>query len=359
MTKVRYTITIHTARTNTLRLNKNIKYKGQPATATDDSVQFLTQKIIFGGVRNSKRLSLDDICEYKQSTLYLQLLKSLLYLYLGNGHRVNIHSIEVSTPTITETRQIEKKYQPLANDFHLSKAIPDDVLLNLFDETPKGDFLRRVSTHYLKAITSKDRYFKFERLWRAFEQLAYWHLYHDHLPQKPDETEAMRRMRAFICTNPPCIQDTLSIVNKLGSRQISKLHWKRVIESNYPYSGNVAQLTLMIDNLINSNRDIRLSRVFRKAIDLRRTGLSHHGLLAAVNTTVNGYFITRVRNNSHVLSLILCKYCYFMRNKMFHGEEADFTFCFTNHTEDDDITDFVNIILESMVLDLICGFNTL
>ena len=44
---------------------------------------------------------------------------------------------------------------------------------------------------------------------------------------------------------------------------------------------------------------------------------------------------------------------------MFHGEEADFTFCFTNHTEDDDITDLVNRILESMVLDLICGFNTL
>lgn len=44
MTKVRYTITIHTARTNTLRLNKNIKYKGQSGTAVDDSVQFFIQK---------------------------------------------------------------------------------------------------------------------------------------------------------------------------------------------------------------------------------------------------------------------------------------------------------------------------
>ena len=230
---------------------------------------------------------------------------------------------------------------------------------NLFDETPKGDFLRRVSTHYLKAITSKDRYFKFERLWRAFEQLAYWHLYHDPLPKKPDETEAMREMRAFICTNPPCIQNTLSIVNKLGSRQISKLHWKRMIESNYPYSGNRNQLDLMINNLIDSNRDMRLIRVFRKAIDLRRTGLIHYDLLASVNSTIDSYALTRKRNNHHVLSLLLCKYCYFMRNKMFHGEEADFTFCFTNHTEDDDITDLVNRILESMVLDLICGFNTL
>lgn len=132
-----------------------------------------------------------------------------------------------------------------------------------------------------------------------------------------------------------------------------------MIESNFPYTGDINQLNLMIDNLIRNNKDIRLSRVLRKAIELRRTGLSHHGLLAAVNTTVYGYFTTRVRNNSHVLGLILCKYCYFMRNKMFHGEEADFTFCFTNHTEDDDITDFVNRILESMVLDLICGFNAL
>ena len=105
MTKVRYTITIHTARTNTLRLNKNIKYKGQSGTAVDDSVQFFIQKIIFRGVRNSKRLSLDDICEYKQSSIYSQLLKSLLYLYLGNGKRVIIHSIEVSTPTIDQDEQ--------------------------------------------------------------------------------------------------------------------------------------------------------------------------------------------------------------------------------------------------------------
>ena len=293
------------------------------------------------------------------SVIYSQLLKSLLYLYLGNGKRVIIHSIEVSTPTIRENRPINKKRQPLANDFHLSKTIPNDVLLNLFDESPKGEFLRRVSTHYLKAITSKDRYFRFERLWRAFEQLAYWHLYHNHLPKKPDETAAMREMRNFICTNPPCIQDTLSIVNKLGSRKISKLHWKRMIEANYHYSGNRAQLDLMINNLIGRNKDMRLIRVFRKAIDLRRTGLIHYDLLASVNSTIDSYALTRKRNNHHVLSLLLCKYCYFMRNKMFHGEEADFTFCFTNHTEDDDITGLVNRILESMVLDLICGFNTL
>ena len=48
-----------------------------------------------------------------------------------------------------------------------------------------------------------------------------------------------------------------------------------------------------------------------------------------------------------------------MRNKMFHGELGDFSFCFTNHTEDDDITDFLNDLLEKFVNELICGYNNL
>lgn len=360
MTKVKYTITIHTARTNNLRLNKaDLQYKNKPAAAVDDTVRYYKQKIVFRAERNNKRLSLDDICEYKQSTLYSQIFKALLYLYLGNGHRVAIRSIEVSTPSNTETRDIEMKSQPLVNDFHLCKVIPDVVLMNLFDETAKGENLRTVASHYLKAITSKDRYFKFERLWRAFEQLAYWHYYHGPLPKNPNETDAMRDMRTLICLMPPYLRDTLDLIDRIGSRKIAKLHWGRLIESNFPYSGKKKQLTMMISNLIDQNKDFRLCRVFRKVRDIRESGLIHHGLMANVNTTIDGYTKNLDKHNEHVLSLILCKYCYFMRNKMFHGQEADFTFCFTNHTEDDDITDMLNNILECMVLDLICAFNSL
>lgn len=360
MTKVRYTITIHTSRTNRLRLNKiDLNYHKKPAAASFDIVQFLNQKVVIGAERNSKRLSLEDMLEYKQSNLYSQIFKSLLYLYLGNGSRVSIRSIDVDTATIHETRAIDRKSQPLGNDFNLRKAIPLPTLDVLWEETSKGENLRTVVSHFLKGVTSKDRYFKFERLWRAYEQLAYRHHYHDNIPKSPSGTDAMRSMRALIISNPAYIQDTLNLIDGIGSRSLDKLHWKRLIESNYPYSGTVNQLNCLISNLINGNQDYRLCRVFRKARDIRRNGLTNHHLLAGVDSTIAGYQAARAKNNSHVLSLIICKYGFFMRNKMFHGQEADFTFCFTNHTEDDDITDFMNRILESFIIDLLCGYNFL
>lgn len=360
MTKVKYTITIHTARTNSLRLHKtDLEYKNKPQTAQNDSVQFFMQKIVLKCVRNTKRLTLDDICEYKQSTIYSQIFKSLLYLYMENGKRVHIRSIEVRTATKTDTRNIDYKNQPLTNDFHILRTIPNNVLLNIFDETPKGECLRTVSTHFLKAITSKDRYFKFERLWRAFEQLAYWHEYHSALPQKPNEGQAMIDMRTLICTNPQWLTDSINCIDHLNSHNIDKLHWKRLIETNYPYTGKIQQLNYLIDNLINQNKDIRLCRVLKKACSLRSAGLKSHNLYTTAENTIEGYRNGRLKHNEHILSLIVCKYCYFMRNKMFHGQEADFTFCFTNHTEDDDITDLLNNILESTIIDLLCCFDNI
>ena len=359
MTKVKYTITIHTARTNSLRLHKtDLEYKNKPQTAQNDSVQFFMQKIVLICVRNKKRLTLDDICEYKQSTIYSQIFKSLLYLYIGNGRRVYIRSIEVSTATKTETRNIDYKNQPLINDFHLLRTIPNNVLLNIFDETPKGECLRTVSSHFLKAITSKDRYFKFERLWRAFEQLAYWHVYHTALPRHPDETQSMRQMRDFIRTKPQCLKNTLQLINRIKKDKIERLHWTRLIETNYPCT-TINEVNTFISNLINQNQDHRLLGVLKKARDIRRSNLISNNLLQTVDATIASYVKPPIKHNEQVLSIIACKYCYFMRNKMFHGQEADFTFCFTNHTEDDDITDFLNEILESLLFDLLCDFDNI
>lgn len=359
MTKVKYSITIHTGRTNSLIFSKDdLQYKGKPVAASYDHIRFYKQKIVLRCERNRKSLSLDDICEYKQSSIYTQIYKSLLYLYMGNGKRVSIRSIELKTSKKEDNRIIDKTNQPLMRDFHFSKKIPQNVLLHLFDESPEGECLRVISTHFLKALTSTDRYFKFERLWRAFEQTAYWHLYNSSFPRHPEETKAMCKMRDFICTKPPYLRDTLKLINKIKKDKIDKLHWTRLIETNYPCA-TIKEVHLFINNLINQNQDYRLRGVLKKARDIRRSNLISHNLLQTVETTIASYAQPPIKHNEQVLSIIACKYCYFMRNKMFHGQEADFTFCFTNHTEDDDITDFLNEILESLLFDLLCDFDNI
>ena len=204
---------------------------------------------------------------------------------------------------------LDRTYQKLDNIKgtvgYVSGQFPNNVLLNIFDETPKGECLRTVSSHFLKAITSKDRYFKFERLWRAFEQLAYWHEYHSALPQKPNEGQAMIDMRTLICTNPQWLTDSINCIDHLNSHNIDKLHWKRLIETNYPYTGKIQQLNYLIDNLINQNKDIRLCRVLKKACNLRSAGLKSHNLYTTAENTIEGYRNGRLKHNEHILSLIV------------------------------------------------------
>ena len=125
------------------------------------------------------------------------------------------------------------------------------------------------------------------------------------------------------------------------------------------HTGRTNSLIFSKDDLKYINQDHRLLGVLKKARDIRCSSLISHNLLQTVETTIASYAQPPIKHNEQVLSIIACKYCYFMRNKMFHGQEADFTFCFTNHTEDDDITDFLNEILESLLFDLICDFDNI
>lgn len=344
MTKVRYTITIHTARTDNRTYSKaDLDYHNRPAAAPYDSASFLNQKIIINAERNSKRLKIDDILEYKQSTLYTQIFKSILFLYLWKGKRVKIRSIEVCTPHKNEKRDLNKNGQPLSADFQISQTIPPAVLEKIWEESAQGENIRTIMTHFLRGLSSKDRYFRFERYWRAFEQAAYWREYHGPFPKSPDSTEAMKKMRSYFRTRPAALNDTFRYIGTLSSRKIAKLHWRRFIDYSFPYSGDVAQLNMLINHFISSNQDCRLCRVYSKARDMRENGLNTHHLFATADSIIQSYRAGRLVNNDHVLCMLLCKYGFFMRNKMFHGQEADFTFCFTNHTEDDDITDFMNI----------------
>lgn len=360
MTKVKYTITIHTARTDNRTYSKaDVDYHNRPATAPFDRVSFLNQKIVIKAERNSKRLKIDDILEYKQSTLYIQIFKSILFLYLWKGKRVKIRSIEVCTPLKHEKRDLNRNGQPLSADFQISHAIPTSTLELLWEESVQGDNIRTIVTHFLRGLSSKDRYFKFERFWRAFEQAAYWRLYHGPFPKSPNGTNAMIQMRTYFCTRPAALNDIFTFVSRLSSRRVAKLHWRRFIDYSFPYSGSVNELNMLINRFLRSNEDVRLCRVYSKAIEMRQTGLNTHHLMATAEGVVQNYRATRVQNNDHVLCMLLCKYGFFMRNKMFHGQEADFTFCFTNHTEDDDITNFMNIVLEKTLTGLLIDYVNL
>lgn len=359
MTRRKYNITIHTSRVNGMHSTfSNVAYPKKPYSKSGDEIKVYTQKVVISTKRNRKYDD-DAILEYKQNSIYQQIFKSLLYIFLSRGKRIKIRSIDIECGSKIKNIPIEINAQPLEGDFELKYPVPNDVLNVLFEESIKGSTLRTATSHYLIAISTKDRYKRFERLWRSFEQISIWHKYHEGRPRLPNDFEVLREMRNYFETMPHELGHTFNIIDRLNSRDISKLHWKRMVENNFPYTGEARQITNLYDELFDKNRDVRLVRVYNKIRAIRSSAISAHNRGHDFDTLIQSYLASKIKNNSHVLSLIVCKYCYFMRNKMFHGEEADFSFCFTNHTEDDDITDFLNNILTILVNELIVGYNSL
>lgn len=359
MTKRKYQIIIHTSRTDGVHIEKKgVAYHKMSKTSVGDTIKVFTQKIDIQAERNRK-FDIEDIIEYKQSTIYLQIYKALLYLFLKKGKRVNIRSIDVSRTGYSKSLKIDAKRQPLMGDFTLLYSVPDVVLDILWDEGVKGDTLRAAVSHFLVALSSSDRYICFERLWRAFEQIAMWHKYHEAMPNKPKEFEALVNMRNHICSNPIELSNTFAYVDKLDNTKIDSLLWRKLIQNNYTCANKVRQVRELYGDFFDKNKDERLVGVFKKVLKMQEKEINNQGRMVDFETLISDYSNNHIRNNSHVLSLLVCKYCYFMRNKMFHGEVADFSFCFTNHTEDDDITEFLNELLERLVNELICEYNNL
>lgn len=359
MTNRKYKITIHTSRTQGVHEEMvGVLYPRKPKRYVGDTINIFTQKIEIIAERNGK-FNLKDVTEYKQNTLYLQVYKALLYLFLKIGKRIKIKSIDIACGKYSETLNVDAKRQPLLGKIDLKFLIPSNVLDVVWQDEVKGKTFRAATSHFLIALSSNDRYKKFDRLWRAFEQVAVWHKYHNDLPNKPKEFEVLVEMRKYFCSIQQKLQHTFDFVDTLDTAKIETLHWRRLIENNYSSNDKTKQVDCLYHDLVEKNSDWRLVVIFKKAVDIFKKDIDSKGKTADFESLINSYTATQKRNNAHVLSLIVCKYCYFMRNKIFHGEMDDMYFCFTNHTEDDDITDFLNELLTILVNELICEYDKL
>ena len=156
MTKRKYQITIHTSRTDGVHVaKKGVPYPQMSKASVGDTIKVFTQKIDLQAERNGK-FDIEDIIEYKQSTIYTQIYKALLYLFLKKGKRVNIRSIDVSRTGYSKSLLIDAKRQPLVGEFSIRFAIPEDVLDILWEESVKGYTMRAAASHFLVALSSND-----------------------------------------------------------------------------------------------------------------------------------------------------------------------------------------------------------
>lgn len=353
-----YKITIHISRTNTIsEIITDVPFPNS-VHGRGDKISFSKQKITIQAVR-SRKYTPSDILTNKYNSLYGQIFKSLIYLYSLNGGKVNIISIDVERFT-TRTRDtkfsvnISAEEQPIKNSFALRYPISNFIKNKIWEENMDAYAIRTILTIWLAAISSTDRYYIFERSWRAFERLCY---YKSRTISNLKEFEAIVNLKDYIFNNLPSFQDSLNIASSITSREFNKYDWVGYLRNEFlPLSKSIKPrpyTEIYQNHLVTCNTDWRIMKMLNDTITIREKELRHHGIYNPINTYITTQLGLHTIANEQVLCILCCKYAYFLRNKMFHGEKPDYTFTFSENTIDNKMIDKLNYLFSSLINELL------
>lgn len=310
-------------------------------------------------------MSAQEILYNDQNSLYRQIIKCILFLYSKNACWVKLNRIDVLRYT-TRTQDppysitIDKYNQPIKSDFTLRYAIPDNILAFIWEENVEGESLRTILSHWLSALASEDRLFIFEQLWRTFERFAF---YANRGSHSNSEFEAIKNLKTYIWNNIPSFPDAINDAHRISGKKFRDFDWSGYIQNEFPtlsVSNKPKPYTEKFQNhLVLCNRDLRVVGMFKKVLPLRSVELMHFGVYTNVENHINTQLSLRETKDEQLLTMLCCKYAYYFRNKMFHGEVLSHTFTFTDKTIENRRIDILNKLLQSLTTDLILIFDRL
>ncbi|WP_302609525.1 hypothetical protein [uncultured Bacteroides sp.] len=353
-----YKITIHISRTNTIsEIITNVPFPNS-VLGRGDKISFSKQKITIQAVR-TKKYTPTEIVTNKNNSLYGQIFKSLIYLYVVNGNKIKIISIDIErhTKRIKDPKisfDISSEEQPIKYNFALRYPISNFVKNKIWEECNEAYSIRAILTLWLATISSNDRYYIFERSWRTFERLCF---YKSRAISDLNEFTAIKNIKDYIYHNLPSFNDSITIASSIGIRDLKKYDWSGYIKSEFlPLSKSTKSKPYTEkykNHLVICNTDWRIMTILRDTLSIREAELRHHNVYNDIVTHITTQLGHNVVANEQVLCFLCCKYAYFLRNKMFHGEKTDYTFTFSKDTIDNKMIDKLNYLLSSLINELL------
>lgn len=312
--------------------------------AYEDEFSFHDNHFILTASR-SKRYPDGSILSKSANTINTQLVKGLLFYYAiaADFPRIKNITITLRRPhgadfTYTDCDKAHIT-QPLVDPGQKNFVFREDDISIIFDETDKGRAMRIALSYWITGIATKERYYRFDRLWRSFNRLF---LYHGNTSK---EFNGMTDMRQFIINHPILFPQTLSITDAYTSQDLRSFNWRQLILNDY----DTPKKTQAFHDFILRYSDVQIMDLFDEMLPYRDAYLTAFGLKNSVTA-----HIAANRNPFPIekIPLLSLKYAYFVRNKMFHGEIPDSTF--KVHTDENDILiDRINAILSSLIFELL------
>lgn len=167
--------------------------------------------------------------------------------------------------------------------------------------------MRIALSYWLKGIASKEKYYKFDHLWRAYNRLF---MYQGNTSK---EVDCMSKMRIFIINNKNLFTNTLKITNAYTNNELRDFRWRSLILNDYATS----KKTKAFHDFILRYHDIRIMKLFNEILPYRIDFLNQENLFRNVQTHISS---NTTLHDVELIPLLSIKYAYFVRNKMFHGE---------------------------------------
>ena len=356
---MKYSITLYFKRGN---LAKGIEvdsfYHSNPDKSDHISFRSSIARIVS---ERSKGFDSYAILVNNSNTIFRQILKIILFYGAVNLQNAFLHKLIVLKGK--EKKQlIEIKYtqneQPLTwRNISFNLSYDKNKLAKQLFEGPYGDKVSTILSHWLTGITSKDRSKKFECLWRAFEQLSD---YHNRTMSNRKEFDNLRAMRSFMETNIKLFPNTTAWLSVKDYTWLRSFQWKQLIYNNYPLSASKKSIWEGYrDNFVLRNTDSRIIQLIEETLVYRKKRLSEAGVLSDINKHIADCKVHKVTSDIQLAAFLCCKFAYFVRNKIFHGEIHERQFRFYNRVSDDYQLDELNAVLEVLTYELIEHFADL
>ena len=283
-----------------------------------DKIIITGRTIVIEGKR-SKNLKPDEILNNTNSTLYKQLLKSIVYVYMTTGKQFSSNEI-IITVDGEEKNYIENELlnpcpQMLGEEYRIEKCKSK----KLFNNDSKSDKLLISCIWFIKGINEHD----FDYLWKSFNSL------YSIISSSSTEFDKLCDTKQFMLEHWSSMTRTDTYMNTETTETIRKLRIREYVLNDF----GSASKTMSYAEMVKSFKDYRLAKMFHDIKSYRIDALKEQDLYTTVEKHINKCITDHDKVNSDLARFYILKYSYFIRNKYFHAEKGSPIFLLSINNE--------------------------
>ncbi len=316
-----------------------------------------------------KKYNLEHVMFSNLNSVTKSITKSLMLYTLITSQSIYISKLYIDngkTKREFEEDHFNKFFNGHNNLYYLLKHINKNNIYQIFNGNDKFQKEKIIAlTFLLTSIDSKNVKDRFEKAWRSYNTL------YKIKSGSDKDFDGLRFISNDISQNADLYPLLLSFYDDDDKDQkfiAENINYNKFIQNNYSKKSQFKSYK----DFINNRKDYRLLKIIKNSLSVlknhykeEKNGIVENEWLTLVNDTgfinnkelvdnINAKINLNTKDNSCLAKTICNKYCYFVRNKLFHGELKDSDFKILKNTEKQEYAnDFLNESLIRLCIDLL------